>query len=158
MRVFFRSNTMYTYRVSQVVKVVDGDTIDVIIDLGFGIMKKERVRLAGIDTPEKRTRNPEEKVFGLAATDWIITKLNYLKNNDNILIIKTEKEGKFGRMLGWLYENKKEDDLVTSLKGVVSINMQMIEEGYAWKYDGGTKEKNLDTLKAIRRVRGTLSE
>ena len=61
-------------------------------------------------------------------------------------------------MLGWLYENKKEDDLVTSLKGVVSINMQMIEEGYAWKYDGGTKEKNLDTLKAIRRVRGTLSE
>ena len=93
MRVFFRSNTMYTYRVSQVVKVVDGDTIDVIIDLGFGIMKKERVRLAGIDTPEKRTRNPEEKVLGLAATDWIITKLNYLKNNDNILIIKTEKEG-----------------------------------------------------------------
>jgi endonuclease YncB( thermonuclease family) len=149
---------MYTYKVKQVVKIVDGDTIDVLIDLGFGILKKQRVRVAGIDTPEKRTRDAEEKVLGLDATEWMTVRLNDLKRDGHDLIIKTAKDGKFGRMLGWLYENKKEDELITSLGGVMSINMEMVQEGYAWEYDGGKKVKDLEELREIRRVRGTLSE
>lgn len=149
---------MYTYKVKQVLKIVDGDTIDVLIDLGFGILKKERVRIAGIDTPEKRTRDAEEKELGLDATEWMTLRLNDLKRDGHDLIIKTDKDGKFGRMLGWLYENKKEEELVTSLRGVMSINMEMVQEGYAWDYDGGKKRKDLETLRAIRRMKGTLSE
>ena len=65
----------YNFRVVKINRVVDGDTIDVTIDLGFDLMKKERVRIAGVDTPEKRTRDKEEKVLGIDATNWMKEKL-----------------------------------------------------------------------------------
>ena len=80
---------MYEYKVKEVVKVVDGDTIDVVIDLGFDLSKKERVRLAGIDTPESRTRDLEEKKLGLEAKEHLATNLTNAKQ----LIISTEKDG-----------------------------------------------------------------
>ena len=128
---------MYTYFVKSVDRVVDGDTIDISIDLGFDLTKKERVRLAGIDTPEKRTKDQKEKEMGYQATEFLEMHLMEAKK----LTVKTEKEGKFGRMLGWLY--KSETD-------TTSINQIMIDKGYAWSYDGGTKEKNLDDLMAKR--------
>ena len=66
----------YNFRVTKIKKVLDGDTIDVVIDLGFDLAKTERVRIAGVDTPEKRTRNLEEKALGLDATNWLKDKLN----------------------------------------------------------------------------------
>ena len=128
---------MYTYFVKSVDRVVDGDTIDISIDLGFDLTKKERVRLAGIDTPEKRTKDQKEKEMGYQATEFLEMHLMEAKK----LTVKTEKEGKFGRMLGWLY--KSETD-------TTSINQIMIDKGYAWSYDGGTKEKHLDDLMAKR--------
>ena len=128
---------MYTYFVKSVDRVVDGDTIDISIDLGFDLTKKERVRLAGIDTPEKRTKDQKEKEMGYQATEFLEMHLMEAKK----LTVKTEKEGKFGRMLGWLYKSE------TDTK---SINQIMIDKGYAWAYDGGTKEKNLDDLMAKR--------
>tara|TARA_B100000963_G_scaffold356237_1_gene375964 strand:- start:622 stop:1026 length:405 start_codon:yes stop_codon:yes gene_type:complete len=128
---------MYTYFVKSVDRVVDGDTIDIIIDLGFDLTKKERVRLAGIDTPEKRTKNPKEKEMGYQATEFLEMHLMEASK----LTVKTEKEGKFGRMLGWLY--KSEED-------TMSINQIMIDKGYAWAYDGGTKVRNLEDLLAKR--------
>ena len=124
---------MYTYFVKSVDRVVDGDTIDIIIDLGFDLTKKERVRLAGIDTPETRTKNPKEKEMGYQATEFLEMHLMEATK----LTVKTEKDGKFGRMLGWLYKSEKD---------VTSINETMIDEGYAWAYDGGTKLRNLEDL------------
>ena len=132
-------------------KVVDGDTIDVTIDLGFDLYKKERVRIAGVDTPEKRTRDLEEKALGLDATYWMKDKLSETIKGDEELIIRTELKGgtgKYGRLLGWLYVG--EDD--------ISLNEKMITEGYAWAYDGGTKQKNFEELREIRRSFGTLVE
>ena len=128
---------MYTYFVKSVDRVVDGDTIDISIDLGFDLTKKERVRLAGIDTPEKRTKNPKEKEMGYQATEFLEMHLMEATK----LTVKTEKEGKFGRMLGWLY--KSETD-------TTSINQIMIDKGYAWAYDGGTKVRNLEDLMTKR--------
>ena len=132
-------------------KVVDGDTIDVTIDLGFDLYKKERVRIAGVDTPEKRTRDLEEKALGLDATYWMKDKLTETIKGDEELIIRTELKGgtgKYGRLLGWLYVGE----------GDISLNEQMITEGYAWAYDGGTKQKNFEELREIRRSFGTLEE
>ena len=128
----------YNFRVTEVVKVIDGDTIDVVIDLGFDLYKKERVRIAGVDTPEKRTRDAEEKALGIDATVWMQTQLQEALDSDSDLIIRTELEGgfgKYGRLLGWLYDAN------------VSLNEQMIEDGYAWSYDAGTKNKNFDELR-----------
>ena len=138
----------YNFRVVSIDKVVDGDTIDVTIDLGFDLYKKERVRVAGVDTPEKRTRNLEEKALGLDATAWIKDKLEGAVDGDDDLIIRTELDGgvgKYGRLLGWLYIGD----------ATVSLNEKMIDEGYAWAYDGGTKNKNFEELKEIRRNQGT---
>ena len=128
---------MYTYFVKSIDRVVDGDTIDISIDLGFDLTKKERVRLAGIDTPEKRTKDQKEKEMGYQATEFLEMHLMEATK----LTVRTEKDGKFGRMLGWLY--KTDED-------TMSINQIMIDKGYAWSYDGGTKEKNLDDLMAKR--------
>ena len=138
----------YNFRVISIDKVVDGDTIDVTIDLGFDLYKKERVRVAGVDTPEKRTRNLEEKALGLDATAWIKNKLEGAIDGDDDLIIRTELDGgvgKYGRLLGWLYIGD----------ATVSLNEKMIDEGYAWAYDGGTKNKNFEELREIRRNQGT---
>ena len=132
-------------------KVLDGDTIDVTIDLGFDLYKKERVRIAGVDTPEKRTRDLEEKALGIDATNWLKEKLTETIKGDEELLIRTELKGgvgKYGRLLGWLYIGD----------ATISLNELMIEEGYAWEYDGGTKQKNFETLREIRRHFGTLVE
>ena len=136
---------------TEINKVVDGDTIDVTIDLGFDLFKKERVRVAGVDTPEKRTRNLEEKELGIHATNWLKKQLEDAVNGDDELTIRTELKGgvgKYGRLLGWLYIGDEE----------VSINEQMIDEGYAWSYDGGTKQKDFEELREIRRQHGSLDE
>ena len=142
----------YNFRVTEIVKVLDGDTIDVLIDLGFDLFKKERVRIAGVDTPEKRTRNLEEKALGVDATNWLKKKLeDTIAGDGDELTIRTELvggTGKYGRLLGWLYIN---EDLI-------SLNEQMITEGYAWAYDGGTKQKDFEVLREIRRTYGTLDE
>ena len=141
----------YNFRVTEINRVVDGDTIDVTIDLGFDLYKKERVRVAGIDTPEKRTRDLEEKALGIDATNYLKKKLEDTIAGDEELTIRTELKGgmgKYGRLLGWLYIG--EDS--------VSINEVMITEGYAWAYDGGTKQKNFEELREIRRSFGTLAQ
>ena len=136
---------------TEIKKVLDGDTIDVIIDLGFDLAKTERVRIAGVDTPEKRTRNLEEKALGIDATEWLKDKLEGAIDGDDDLVIRTELVGgvgKYGRLLGWLYIGDSD----------LSLNEQMITEGYAWAYDGGTKKKDFEELREIRRSFGTLLE
>ena len=132
--------------------MLDGDTIDVTIDLGFDLYKKERVRVAGVDTPEKRTRDLEEKELGIDATNWLKEKLDGAIAGDDDLVIRTELVGgvgKYGRLLGWLYIGGD---------SASSLNEQMIDEGYAWAYDGGTKKKDFEELREIRRAHGTLVE
>ena len=139
----------YNFRVIKINRVVDGDTIDVTIDLGFDLFKKERVRIAGVDTPEKRTRDLEEKALGIDATNWLKNHLDSAIAGEEDLIIRTELVGgmgKYGRLLGWLYIGDAE----------LSLNEKMIEEGYAWAYDGGTKQKNFEELREIRKEHGTL--
>ena len=136
---------------TQIDKVLDGDTIDVTIDLGFDLYKKESVRVAGVDTPEKRTRDLEEKALGIYATNWLKEKLDSTNAGDDELTVRTELHGgvgKYGRLLGWLYIGD----------GSLSLNEQMITEGYAWAYDGGTKQKDFEELREIRRAHGTLVE
>jgi micrococcal nuclease len=126
---------MYEYFVKEVTKVVDGDTIDVVIDLGFDIMFASRVRLAGIDTPESRTTDKKEKALGLESKKYLADRLKDAKN----IIIKTEKmdsSEKYGRILGWLYVAGEGN----------SINHEMIEKGYAWGYLGDTKVKDFNAL------------
>ena len=125
---------MYTYAIKEVVKVVDCDTIDVIIDLGFKLTKKERIRLAGIDAPESRTTDLNEKKYGVEAKEFLQRRLNDCVN----LKVKTEKDGKYGRMLGWIYCS------------TTNINEEMVYRGYAWNYDGGSKSKDLNELKSRR--------
>jgi micrococcal nuclease len=132
---------MFEYYVKQVNKVVDGDTIDVVIDLGFDISFTSRVRLAGIDTPESRTRDLAEKALGLESKKYLADRIKAAKN----VVIRTEKinsSEKFGRILGWLYLDGENN----------SINHEMIEKGYAWGYLGDTKVKDFDELKAKRAV------
>ena len=130
---------MYEYNIKKVTKVVDGDTIDVDIDLGFNISYAQRVRLAGIDTPESRTKDLREKALGLEAKDKIKKAIESAKT----VIIKTElpdSTEKYGRILGWVY-----------LDGAAkSLNEQLIEDGYAWSYMGETKIKDFDALLAKR--------
>jgi micrococcal nuclease len=131
---------MYEYRINKVVKVVDGDTIDVEIDLGFNISYAQRVRLAGIDTPESRTKDAKEKVLGLEVKDKLKKSIDAAKD----VVIKTElpdSSEKYGRILGWVYLDGNSK----------SINEQLIEEGYAWGYMGETKVKDFDALLAKRK-------
>ncbi len=141
----------YNFRVTEINRVLDGDTIDVTIDLGFDLYKKERVRVAGVDTPEKRTRDLEEKALGKDATNWLKEKLDSTIAGDDELTVRTELVGgvgKYGRLLGWLYVGDSQ----------LSLNEEMITEGYAWEYDGGTKQKDFEHLREIRRAHGTLTE
>jgi len=126
---------MYEYRVKQVVKVVDGDTIDVVIDLGFDISYTSRVRLAGIDTPESRTTDAREKILGVEVKEYLKKALDGATD----IVIRTEKvdsSEKYGRILGWLFVNKQTG----------SLNMELVNKGYAWSYDGGTKKKDFEEL------------
>jgi len=157
------TNNCHNFRVISVDKIVDGDTIDVTLDLGFSICKSERIRVAGIDSPEKRTRNLEEKELGIHASEWLESQLEGALSGEEDLIIRTELEGgmgKYGRLLGWLYvgyPTSCQTDCKCECHKQVSLNEKMVEEGYAWEYDGGTKSKDLDSLKDIRRALGTLT-
>jgi micrococcal nuclease len=130
---------MYEYYVRKVEGVVDGDTIDVLIDLGFDILFASRVRLAGIDTPESRTKDLKEKALGLESKEYLKKALKDAKS----VVIKTEKmdsSEKYGRILGWVYINGD----------TVSLNDMMINDGYAWGYLGDTKVKDFEALKKAR--------
>ena len=130
---------MYEYYVRKVENVVDGDTIDVLIDLGFDILFQSRVRLAGIDTPESRTKDLKEKTLGLESKEYLKKQLKDAKS----VVIKTEKmdsSEKYGRILGWVYVDGD----------TVSLNDKMINDGYAWGYLGDTKVKDFELLAKIR--------
>ena len=134
---------MYEYFIKEVKNIVDGDTIDVIIDLGFDILFSSRVRLAGIDTPESRTTDKAEKVLGLEAKEYLKKQLKDAKS----VVIRTEKmdsSEKYGRILGWVYINGESE----------SINNKMINDGYAWGYLGETKIKDFEVLKKARTKSG----
>ena len=134
---------MYEYYVRKVESVVDGDTIDVLIDLGFDILFSSRVRLAGIDTPESRTKDLKEKALGLESKEYLKKALKDAKS----VVIKTEKmdsSEKYGRILGWVYVNGD----------TVSLNDMMINDGYAWGYLGDTKVKDFDALAKARKKSG----
>ena len=130
---------MYEYYVRKVENIVDGDTIDVLIDLGFDILFQSRVRLAGIDTPESRTKDLVEKTLGLESKEYLKKHLKDAKS----VVIKTEKmdsSEKYGRILGWVYVNGDTE----------SLNDKMINDGYAWGYMGDTKVKDFEALKKAR--------
>jgi len=132
---------MYEYYVRKVENIVDGDTIDVLIDLGFDILFQSRVRLAGIDTPESRTKDLKEKALGLESKEYLKKALKDAKS----VVIKTEKmdsSEKYGRILGWVYINGD----------TVSLNDMMINDGYAWGYMGDTKIKDFDALAKARKL------
>ena len=134
---------MYQYFVKEVKNVVDGDTIDVIIDLGFDILFSSRVRLAGIDTPESRTTDKAEKALGVEAKEYLKKQLKDAKT----IVIRTEKMNsseKYGRILGWVYVNGESE----------SLNNKMINDGYAWGYLGETKIKDFEVLKKARAKSG----
>lgn len=134
---------MYEYRVKQVLRVVDGDTIDVDIDLGFDISFTSRVRLAGIDTPESRTTDKKEKALGLEVKQ----RLKEILSKSSSLVIRTEKPDsteKYGRILGWLFIDGAEK----------SINEGLIADGYAWGYMGETKIKDFALLESKRNQSG----
>ena len=131
---------MFEYYVKKVSKVVDGDTIDVDIDLGFDISFSSRVRLAGIDTPESRTTDKMEKTLGLESKDYLKKAIDACTS----VVIKTEKmdsSEKYGRILGWVFLDGSE----------ISINQKMIDEGYAWGYMGETKIKDFVALAEKRK-------
>ena len=130
----------YIYRIKQITKVVDGDTIDADIDLGFNISLSKRIRLAGIDSPESRTTNLKEKALGLETKEWLKKTLEDAKD----ILIKTEKPDsteKYGRIIGHLFINGQE----------TSLNNQMIDEGYALAYEGGKKDMDLELLLSRRK-------
>ena len=130
---------MYEYFVEEIKNVVDGDTIDVVIDLGFDILFASRVRLAGIDTPESRTTDKAEKALGIEAKEYLKKQLKDAKS----VVIRTEKMNsseKYGRILGWVYVNGESE----------SVNNKMINDGYAWGYLGETKIKDFEILKKAR--------
>ena len=142
---FFQEGThsMFEYRVKQVTKVVDGDTIDVDIDLGFSISYSQRLRLAGIDTPESRTSDKFEKTLGIESKDYLKHKLKDAKE----VVVRTEKPDsseKYGRILGWVYVDGN----------TKSLNEQMVEDGYAWEYMGETKIKDFAALAEKRKKSG----
>jgi micrococcal nuclease len=107
----------------------------VVIDLGFDISFTSRVRLAGIDTPESRTKDAREKILGKEVKDYLTKALDSATD----IVIRTEKvdsSEKYGRILGWLFINRETD----------SLNLQLVNKGYAWAYDGGTKKKDFEEL------------
>ena len=121
---------MYEYSAT-LVKIVDGDTVDVLIDLGFNTTKKERVRLLGIDTPESATKDLAEKKLGIEAKEYITQW--FVKNTP--FRLQTTKDDKYGRILG----------VFTGLDGK-TLNDILVQNGYAWVYDGGTKKKDFALL------------
>lgn len=111
----------YTYEIKEIIKFIDGDTVDVLIDLGFNLLIKKRVRLYGINAPESRTRNKEEKARGKAATKKLF-ELCQLNNKNSCLILKCHGLGKYGRVLGEIFNDDE------------SVNQMMVATGNAEEY------------------------
>ena len=109
------------------VRVVDGDTVDVRLDLGFNVWHKCRVRMVGINAPESRTRDLEEKKKGLAAKEYL---KNILENPDNDIQMQSEGKGKYGRVLAEIFIDGEDK----------SLNQLLIENGHAYIYEGGKKQ------------------
>lgn len=127
---------MYEYRIKCVDRIVDGDTIDVTLDLGFDIHHKTRVRLWGINTPEKRTRDLEEKKRGYAASERLAELLRTESTSSEArsdIVLQTKEKGKYGRYLGVLYKKRKDDEVP------FNINEQLVKEGHAVEYFGGKR-------------------
>ena len=122
---------MYEYSVLQLLKIVDGDTVDVLLDLGFDIHKKERVRLSGIDAPESKTTDENEKKFGLEAKEYVAAW--FVANPKSK--IRTTKDDKYGRILGEFFSAEGQ-----------KLNHSIIKDGYAWEYNGTTKVKDYAIL------------
>ena len=122
---------MYTYKI-KLDRVVDGDTIDAYIDLGFNVSIKKRIRFAGINTPESRTRDLEEKARGLAAKE----RLKDILEGANTIQLNSHGVGKYGRCLGELHVDVVDGkDCLT----MVNVNELLIKEGHAVEYDGGKR-------------------
>lgn len=122
---------MYEYEIREVTKVVDGDTVDVVFDVGFSMFRKERIRLNGIDTPESVTSDVQEKKLGLESKQFLQVWLS----KQTKLKAKTTKDDKYGRILAHIYGDDG-----------VCVNHLMVESGFAWAYDGGTKKKDFAVL------------
>lgn len=127
---------MFEYAIKEVNKIVDGDTVDLSIDLGFSVVYKHRFRLSNIDTPESNSKDPAERTLAEDAktfvTEWV--------RQNQPLTVKTTKDDKYGRMLGEIFAPGKAE----------SLNKMMIRLGYAWEYDGTVKNKDIQTLKSKR--------
>jgi micrococcal nuclease len=128
---------MYEYEIKEVTKVVDGDTVDVVFDVGFSMFRKERIRLNGIDTPESVTSDANEKKLGLESKQFLQMWLS----RQTKLRAKTTKDDKYGRILAEVYGDDG-----------VCINEEMVRKGYAWAYDGGTKQKDFAVLLERRKA------
>jgi len=122
---------MYEYIVKEIVKIVDGDTVDIVLDLGFDVYRKERVRINRIDTPESNSKDVTEKKLAIEAKNYVSTWMI----NQKKIKIKTLKDDKYGRLLGEFYGD-----------GDVCLSDLLIDGGYAWAYDGGTKNKDFNLL------------
>jgi micrococcal nuclease len=122
---------MYEYIVKEIVKIVDGDTVDIVLDLGFDVYRKERVRINRVDTPESNSKDATEKKLAIEAKNYVSTWMI----NQKKIRIKTFKDDKYGRLLGEFYGD-----------GDVCLSDLLIDGGYAWAYDGGTKNKDLNLL------------
>ena len=124
---------MYEYKIKSVDHLVDGDTFDCTVDLGFNISHKIRVRMYGINTPESRTRDLEEKARGLESKERLHTLLSSGFIDGNSLIVVTNKKGKYGRYLGTIYRQLKDGS------EQLNINECMVNEGFAVEYFGGKR-------------------
>lgn len=122
---------LYHYKIKDVVRVIDGDTIEVVIDLGFDISIKEKLRLANIDAPELQTKDKLEKKLAIEAMKYL---KKWLKSQTQ-LYIRTSKDDKYGRILGEIFGDNG-----------ICINQLLLENSYAWKYDGNVKNKDLTEL------------
>ena len=127
---------MYEYKIHSVDRIIDGDTIDVTIDLGFDILFKTRVRLYGINTPESRTRDLEEKKLGLAAKERLSEVLNHATHMRHHLLLQTKEKGKFGRYLGIIIIQDSRPD---HTEDRTNVNQLLVEEGHAVEYFGGKR-------------------
>jgi micrococcal nuclease len=126
---------MYEYK-AVVNRVVDGDTIDVTIDLGFSVWKKMRVRMEGINTPESRTRDKEEKKRGLAAKARLVEILEF---NNNNCVLKVSGVGKYGRALAIVLVDTLSPTNGSDGITLIDVNKQLIKEGHAIEYHGGKR-------------------
>lgn len=127
---------MYEYKIVGIPKVIDGDTLDVVFDIGFKIHTWERCRLLGVDAPESRTTDLKEKQYGIASKQFVE---DWLKRQPK-LWGRTTKDDKYGRMLVEIYSDTSS----------VSLNQLMLVEGYAWKYMGEQKTKDFALLDGLR--------